>query len=100
MMRRKVKELDPYLKGRIGEALIQLQELHKPSNRSGTSKVYYTGNWAKDVYDNFTDTQAAVIFSKVAKMKEGLSLTQTKLPGFIDEEGQEWTGYDYVARKI
>jgi len=80
--------------------LIQLQELHKPSNRSGTSKVYYTGNWAKDVYDNFTDKQAAVIFSKVAKMKEGLSLTQTKLPAFIDEEGQEWTGYDYVARKI
>ena len=52
------------------------------------------------MYDNFTDKQAAVIFSKVAKMKEGLSLTQTKLPAFIDEEGQEWTGYDYVARKI
>ena len=100
MMRRKVKELDPYLKGRIGEALIKLQELHKPSNRSGTSKVYYTGNWAKDVYDNFTDKQAAVIFSKVAKMKECLSLTQTKLPAFVDEEGLEWTGYDYVARKI
>jgi hypothetical protein len=100
MMRRKVKELDPYLKGRIGEALIQLEELKKPSNVIGTSKVYYTGNWAKDVYDNFTDKQAAVIFSKVAKMKDGLSLTQTKLPSFVDEEGQEWTGYDYVARKI
>lgn len=99
-MRRKVKELDPYLKGRIGEALIQLEELKKPSNVIGTSKVYYTGNWAKDVYDNFTDKQAAVIFSKVAKMKDGLSLTQTKLPSFVDEEGQEWTGYDYVARKI
>ena len=74
-MRRKVKELDPYLKGRIGEALIQLEELKKPSNVIGTSKVYYTGNWAKDVYDNFTDKQAAVIFSKVAKMKDGLSLS-------------------------
>ena len=100
MMRRKVKELDPYLKGRIGEALIQLQELHKPSNRSGTSRVYYTGNWAKDVYDNFTDKQAATIFAKVANMKDGLSLSQQKLPTFKDEEGQEWSGYDYIARKL
>ena len=74
-MRRKVKELDPYLKGRIGEALIQLQELHKPSNLPGTSRVYYTGNWAKDVYDNYTDKQAATIFAKVAKMKEGQDLS-------------------------
>ena len=99
-MRRKVKELDPYLKGRIGEALIQLQELHKPSNLPGTSRVYYTGNWAKDVYDNYTDKQAATIFAKVAKMKKGLSLHQVKLPSFKDEEGKEWSGYDYVARKL
>ena len=100
VMRRKVKELDPYLKGRIGEALIQLQELKKPSNLPGTSRIYYTGNWAKDVYDNFTDKQAATIFAKVAKMKEGLSLSQQKLPTFTDEEGQEWSGYDYIARKL
>ena len=62
---RKVKELDPYIKQRVGEALILLSELVKPSNLSGTGKVYYTGQWAKDVYDNFTDKQAAVIFSKV-----------------------------------
>ena len=99
-VRRKVKELDPYLKGRIGEALIQLQELGKPSNLSGTSRVYYTGNWAKDVYDNFTDKQAQVIFDKVIKLKTGLSLYQVKLPKFTDEEGQEWSGYDYTARKI
>ena len=43
---RKVKELDPYIKARVGEALIQLGELLKPSNRSGTSRLYYTGNWA------------------------------------------------------
>jgi|TARA_B100000902_G_scaffold398915_1_gene467501 hypothetical protein len=98
--RRKVKELDPYLKGRIGEALIQLEQLKKPSNLSGTSRVYYTGNWAKDVYDNFTDKQAQTIFGKVTKLKEGLSLYQVKLEPFTDEEGQEWVGYDYVARKI
>jgi hypothetical protein len=98
--RRKVKELDPYLKGRVGEALIQLEQLKKPSNLPGTTKTYYTGNWAKDVYDNFTDKQAAVIFAKVAKMKDGLSLYQSKLESFVDEEGQEWVGYDYIARKL
>ena len=33
-------------------------------------------------------------------MKEGLSLSQQKLPTFKDEEGQEWSGYDYIARKL
>ena len=50
---RKVKELDPYIKSRVGEALLQLDGLTKPSNRPGTSKLYYTGNWAKDIYDNY-----------------------------------------------
>ena len=52
------------------------------------------------MYDNFTDKQAAVIFAKVAKMKDGLSLYQSKLESFVDEEGQEWVGYDYIARKL
>ena len=64
-MARKVKELDPYIKARVGEALIQLGELVKPSNLPGTSRIYYTGQWAKDVYDNFTNKQAAVILSLI-----------------------------------
>ena len=48
-MRRKVKELDPYIKSNVGEAIIQLTELTKPSNRPGTTKQYYLGNWAKDI---------------------------------------------------
>jgi hypothetical protein len=32
MARRQVKELDPYLKARIGEAVLQVRELAKPSN--------------------------------------------------------------------
>jgi hypothetical protein len=47
MARRQVKELDPYLKARIGEAVIQVRELAKPSNKSGTQRVYYEGNWVK-----------------------------------------------------
>tara|TARA_Y100000114_G_C11585374_1_gene243105 strand:- start:164 stop:460 length:297 start_codon:yes stop_codon:yes gene_type:complete len=97
---RKVKVLDPYIKARVGEALIQLRELTKPSNLPGTSKVYYTGNWAKDVYDNFTEKQAETIFKKVEKLKPKLTLFQSKLESWKDEEGEIWTGYDYIARKI
>ena len=69
-MSRKVKELDPYIKARVGEALLKLEGLIKPSNLSGTSRLYYTGQWAKDVYDNYTNKQAAVIFKKVEKLKQ------------------------------
>ena len=51
---RKGKELDPYLRARIGEARFNLEQLIKPSNPSGTKRVYYLGNFQKDVLDNFT----------------------------------------------
>jgi len=97
---RKVKELDPYIKSRVGEALIQLGELLKPSNRPGASKLYYTGNWAKDIYDNYTEKQAETIFKKVEKLKPHLTFFQSKLESFKDEDGKEWGGYDYYAKKI
>ena len=99
-MVRKVKELDPYIKARVGEALIQLGELTKPSNRSGTSRLYYTGNWAKDIFDNYTEKQAETIFKKVEKLKPHLTFFQSKLETFKDEDGKEWGGYDYYAKKI
>ena len=97
---RKVKELDPYIKSRVGEALIQLGELFKSSNRPGTSRLYYTGNWAKDIYDNYTEKQAETIFKKVEKLKPHLTFFQSKLESFKDEDGKEWGGYDYYAKKI
>ena len=97
---RKVKELDAYIKSRVGEALIQLGELLKPSNRPGTSRLYYTGNWAKDIYDNYTEKQAETIFKKVEKLKPHLTFFQSKLESFKDEDGKEWGGYDYYAKKI
>ena len=42
---KKGKELDPYLKARIGEARFNLEQLIKPSNPSGTKRVYYLGNY-------------------------------------------------------
>ena len=46
---RKVKELDPYIKARVGEAMLKLEGLIKTSNLPGTGRLYYTGNWAKDI---------------------------------------------------
>ena len=99
-MRRKVKELDPYIKARVGEAIIQLTELTKSSNLPGSQKMYYLGNWAKDIYDNYTLKQAEHIFAKVEKLKSELTFFQVKIPSFTDEEGVEWGGYEYYAKKI
>ena len=99
-MVRKVKELDPYIKARVGEALLKLDGVTKPSNKSGTSRLYYTGNWSKDIYDNYTEKQAETIFSKVTKLKPHLTFYQSKLESFKDEDGKIWGGYDYYAKKI
>ena len=72
------KELDPYLRARIGEARIQLENLIKPSNRSGTSRVYYLGNFQKDVLDNFTEKQSNKIFAIMDKFKKDVHMFQKK----------------------
>ena len=54
-VRKKSKELDRYLKAEIGEAIIQLTELTKPSNLPGTQKLYYTGNLAFAFYELLSD---------------------------------------------
>jgi len=93
------KELDPYLRARIGEARIQLENLIKPSNRSGTSKVYYLGNFRKDVLDNFTEKQSNKIFASMEKLHKYVHLFQKKVPSFTDADGIEWSGYEYIAVK-
>ena len=97
---RKVKELDPYIKARVGEAMLKLEGLIKPSNLPGTSRIYYTGNWSKDIYDNYTLKQAEIIFKKVEKLKPHLTFYQSKLESFTDADGKTWEGYDYYAKKI
>ena len=98
-VRKKSKELDRYLKAEIGEAIIQLTELTKPSNLPGTQKLYYTGNWAEDIIDNYTEKQAEHIFAKVEKLKKGLDFWQVKIPSFKDED-RVWSGYEYYAKKL
>ena len=93
------KELDPYLRARIGEARIQLENLIKPSNRSGTSKVYYLGNFRKDVLDNITEKQSNKIFAAMEKLHKHVHLFQKKVPSCFDADGVEWSGYEYIAIK-
>ena len=45
-------------------------------------------------------TNKEVIFKKVEKLKPHLTFYQSKLETFTDQEGKEWTGYDYYAKKI
>ena len=93
------KELDPYLRARIGEARTILENLIKPSNRSGTSRVYYLGNFRKDVLDNFTEKQSTKIFAIMDKFKDKVHMFQKKVPSFTDADGVEWSGYEYIAVK-
>ena len=93
------KELDPYLRARIGEARLQLEQLIKPSNPSGTSRVYYVGNFQKDVLDNFTEKQSNKIFAAMEKLHKHVHLFQKKVPSFKDADGVEWSGYEYIAVK-
>ena len=93
------KELDPYLRARIGEARIQLENLIKHSNPSGTKRSYYLGNFRKDVLDNFTEKQSIKIFKAMEKLHEHVHLFQKKVPSFTDADGVEWSGYEYIAIK-
>ena len=93
------KELDPYLRGRIGEARIQLEQLIKPSNPSGTKRIYYLGNFRKDVLDNFTEKQSNKIFDAMSKLHEHIHLFQKKVESFTDADDVEWSGYEYIAIK-
>ena len=93
------KELDPYLRARIGEARFNLEQLIKPSNPSGTKRVYYLGNFRKDVLDNFTEKQSNKIFAAMEKLHKYVHLFQKKVPSFKDADGVEWSGYEYIAIK-
>jgi len=99
MARRQVKELDPYLKARIGEAVIQVRELAKPSNLSGVSKVYYEGNWVKDIHNNYTEKQAQKIFDNIRQFTNKLDFFQKKLDYVYDDKDESpIQAYEYIAR--
>ena len=68
---RKTKELDHHLKHIINNVPINLEKFID-SNKSKVT--YYTGNWAKDVLDNFTEKQSEKIFKTMSKYMNNNSL--------------------------
>jgi len=98
-VRKKSKEIDHYVKQHVGEALLQLRELSKPSNRSGVSRVYYTGNWVNDIYNNYTEKQAQKIFNNANQYRDKLDFFQVKLKDTYEDYNEKTLqAYDYVAR--
>jgi len=98
-VRKKTKEIDHYVKQNVGEALLQLRELVKPSNRSGVSRVYYTGNWVNDIYNNYTEKQAQKIFDNANQYRDKLDFFQVKLKETYEDYNENTLqAYEYVAR--
>ncbi len=64
-VRRKSKELDHYLKHIINDVPQKIQHFLEGNDKSMT---YYTGNWAEDVSNNFTEKQSEKIFKNMAKI--------------------------------
>jgi len=91
-MTREVKELDPWLRERIGEARIIIENFMKPLSKSHM-QVYYTGNFQKDVLDQYTEKQAEKLFKIFRKYLDNKDFifTQRKIPGI--------EGYDYEIRR-
>jgi len=98
-VRKKSKEIDHYVKQNVGEALLQLRELSKPSNKSGVSRVYYEGNWVRDIHNNYTEKQAQKIFDNISQYKDKLDFFQKKLDYVYDDKDESpIQAYEYIAR--
>ena len=65
--RRKSKELDHYLKHIINGVPKKIEHFLEGNDKSMT---YYTGNWAEDVSNNFTEKQSEKIFKTMTKFIE------------------------------
>ena len=61
---RKSKELDQYLKTVINSVPKKLDGFMNGNDKKMT---YYTGNWATDVLNNYTEKQSEKIFKKMSK---------------------------------
>ena len=96
---RRGKELDAYITARVGEALLKLRELVKPSNRSGTSRVYYEGNWVIDIHNNYTEKQAEKIFATAKSFTDKLEFFQKKMNyAYENVDESPIQSYEYIAR--
>jgi len=103
-VRKKSKELDHYLKNVISGVPKKLDNFIDGNEKTMT---YYTGNWASDVADNFTEKQSEKIFKTMSKYisNDNLQFFQKKNKN-IDigtwseygvNEPESITSYDYTV---
>lgn len=99
-VRRKVKELDHWLKDKIVNSITDVSKYLESNDNK--PHLYYTGNFQKDVLDNYTERQSNKIFKKFRKLQSvpNVIFYQKKSVKFKDADGDEWSGYDYYVRKI
>ena len=99
--KKKSKQLDHYLRNVIQKVPEQIEDFLQSEEPSMT---YYTGSWASDVLNNFTEKQSEKIFNRMKKFQSKCFFTQKKLPyatEYIDDKGNsvQIYGYEYQVRK-
>ena len=103
---KKSKELDHYLKNVISSVPKKLDHFMN----SGEKKLtYYTGNWATDVMNNFTEKQSEKIFKNMSKYMSNpdVSFFQKKNKNieigtwseYGENEPEAISSYDYIIIK-
>tara|TARA_B100001057_G_scaffold148624_1_gene148560 strand:- start:1973 stop:2293 length:321 start_codon:yes stop_codon:yes gene_type:complete len=104
---RKTKELDHHLKHIINNVPISLEKFENNKEKKIT---YYTGNWATDVANNFTEKQSEKIFKKMSKIMDNnpnLMFVQKRMTNikvgswseYGEQEPYDITGFEYIAIK-
>ena len=93
---RKSKELDHYLKSVINSVPTKLESFMSSEDKKMT---YYTGNWATDVLNNYTEKQAQKIFDNANQYRDKLDFFQIKLKDTYEDYNENTLqAYDYIAR--
>ena len=92
------KEIDTYLKSKLKNIPNDLDNFMTSNERS---MVYYTGNFAIDVANNFTEKQADKLFMKIRKYHDNYIIVQKKITHQyeIDSQGNTVNGYQYIVAK-
>ena len=100
--KKKSKQLDHYLRNVIQKVPEQIESFLEGQEPSMT---YYTGSWATDVLNNFTEKQSEKIFARMKKFQNKCCFIQKKLPfktEYEDDKGDviPIQGYEYQVRKV
>ena len=83
------KEIAHYLKSLIKDVPDKLDRFYTSNEKS---MVYYVGNFAEDVMNNFTEKQSDKLFKKIRGYHDNYIFVQRKLKNDLD-------GYEYIVAK-